>query len=78
MPIAVNKVKLQTDQIHNTNPTAGEIYQQIHKYIEIAHKNLEQAKQRQTHYANQKRTEVDFDIGQMVYLSTANFNKHQS
>src|SRR6185312_9837229 len=34
--------------------------------------NLRQAQQRQTHYANKQRREVEFSIGDQVLLSTAN------
>jgi len=75
LPISLDKSKMRIDQVYN--PTAGETYQKIHEHIENARKNLEQARQRQTFYANQKRTEVEYKAGQMVYLSTANLSTKQ-
>ena len=75
LPLLLDKSKMRTDQVYN--PKAGETYQKMHERIEIARKNLEQARQRQTFYANQKRTEVEYEVGQKVYLSTANLSTKQ-
>jgi len=52
LPISLNKSKMEIIHVHN--PTAGEAYQKIHEHLENARKYLEQARQRQTYYANQK------------------------
>jgi len=72
LPISMDKSKTRIDQV--SNPTAGETYQKFHGHIENARKNLELARKRQTFYTNQKRTEVEYEVGQMVYLSTTNLN----
>ena len=61
---------MSTDQIHN--PVAGEAYHQISQYVQMAKENLEQARQRQGHFTNLKRTETTFEVGQKVYLATNN------
>jgi hypothetical protein len=63
---------MKVDQTHN--PVAGEVYERINYYIGRAKENLEQARQRQAHFANQKRTETTYQVGQKVYLATTNLN----
>lgn len=63
---------MKVDQTHN--PVAGEVYERINYYIGRAKENLEQARQRQAHFTNQKRTETTYQVGQKVYLTTTNLN----
>ena len=55
-----------------SNPTAGELHERIMNNLKIAKDNLDQAQQRQALYANKKRTEKEYDVGQLVWLSRAN------
>jgi len=66
---------MRVDQVYNT--TVEETYQKIHKNIENTRKNLEEARHRQTFFTNQERTVVEYEIDQMVDLSTANLKMEQ-
>ena len=54
----------------SNNPTAADRIQQLHDAISLAKKNLAEAQNRQAHYANLKRREVELEVGQSVLLST--------
>lgn len=54
------------------NPTAEDVFQTLSSTLEQAKLNLQRAQQRQSHYANLKRREVEFEVGDRVYLSTEN------
>jgi hypothetical protein len=54
------------------NPSAEDVFQTLETTLKQAKTNLEQAQQRQAHYANMKRQEVEFDVGEEVWLSTVN------
>ena len=58
----------------SNNPTAADRIQLIHDSVRQAKANLQQAQQRQTHYANQHRKDVEFKVGDKVMLSTGHLN----
>ena len=60
---------MNSSRISN-NPTAAERIQQLHDSIQMAKKNIAEAQQRQAHYANLKRREIQLIVGQKVFLST--------
>ena len=66
LPNSVTVNRMKADQVKN--PTASEIAQHIQTAMQIATKNLEQARQRQTHYANQKRVETNYKVGESEYI----------
>ena len=57
---------------HSNNPTATELIEQLYHDLDTATSNLKQAQERQAKYANQRRREVNFQLGDQVLLSTAN------
>jgi hypothetical protein len=61
-------------QTESHNPDAGNLADNLKVYIDVAKQNLNQARLRQTQFANAKRTETSFEVGQQVYLSTSNLN----
>src|SRR3984893_10817976 len=56
------------------NNTVYELMQQLERNIELARNNMEMARNKQTHYANQHRRNVVFKEGEMVWLSTQHLN----
>jgi hypothetical protein len=56
------------------NNTVYELMQQLERNIELARNNMEMARNKQTHYANQHRRDVVFKEGEMVWLSTQHLN----
>ena len=56
----------------STNQVATEFYQRMQTDLEAARQQLAAAQQRQAHYANLKRQDAAFDVGDRVLLSTAN------
>ena len=71
-PMNKTSAVAKSDLAHN--PDAGLAVDIIQQNLSKAKANLEQARQRQTHFANEKRTEQEFQVGQQVLLSTANLN----
>jgi hypothetical protein len=68
----INRISNRIPCTESQNPVAGEAVDNIKKNIEKAKLNLEQARQRQAQFANEKRTETICEIAQQVYLSTVN------
>ena len=54
----------------SNNPTAADRIQQLHDSIRMAKQNIAEAQNRQAHYANLKRREIELVVGQKVFLST--------
>ena len=54
----------------SVNQSAEQMFETLRVALEQATKNLEQAQQRQAHFANQHRKEVEFAVGDKVFLST--------
>lgn len=54
----------------SNNPTAADRIARLHASIEDAKSSLLKAQARQTHYANLKRRELTFRVGDLVLLST--------
>jgi hypothetical protein len=61
-----------TREAEASNPTAGELHEKIMNNLKLAKDNIDQAQQRQTHYANEKRTEMEYQVGELVWLSRVN------
>jgi transposase InsO family protein len=61
-----------TSSSASNNPTATELIEQLYNDLDTATSNLKQAQERQAKYANQRRREVTFQLGDKVLLSTAN------
>ena len=57
-------------QTKSDNQTAEQVFESLRKALEQATKNLEQAQQRQAHFANQHRREIELQVGDKVWLST--------
>ena len=57
-------------QTKSVNQSAEHLFESLRVALEHATKNLEQAQQRQAHFANQHRKEVELDVGDKVFLST--------
>ena len=53
-------------------PAAEEVFKTLQQTTETARANLEKASQQQSLYANKKRTEINYSVGDKVYLSTEN------
>ncbi len=56
------------------NPASQQYYKNITDSIELAKKFMKEAQVNQAKYANKKRRDVHFKLGQLVLLSTANLN----
>src|SRR3954453_17077951 len=56
------------------NNAVYELMQKLERNIELARNNMQTARDKQTHYANQHRREVVFKEGEMVWLSTQHLN----
>lgn len=56
------------------NPAAGEALDGFKKLLQEARVNLEEASRRQAYYANQKRRDHQFKVGDLVWLSSKDFN----
>ncbi len=56
----------------STNQVAAEFYQRMQEDLHTAKQHLAAAQERQAHYANLKRQDAVFEIGDQVLLSTAN------
>jgi hypothetical protein len=56
------------------NPTATERIEKLHIHWDQARKCLEQAQQQQSKYANQKRRDLQFKVGDKVLVSTEHLN----
>jgi hypothetical protein len=56
----------------STNQVAAEFYQRMQEDLHTAKQHLAAAQERQAHYANLKRQDAAFEIGDQVLLSTAN------
>jgi hypothetical protein len=56
------------------NNTVQELMQRLEQNIELARSNMEHARDRQTHYANQRRRDLIFKEGEEVWLSTQHLN----
>jgi hypothetical protein len=52
------------------NQSAEHVFESLRVALEQATKNLHQAQQRQAHFANQHRKEVELEVGDKVFLST--------
>jgi hypothetical protein len=61
-----------TSSSASNNPNATELIEQLYNDLDTATSNLKQAQERQAKYANQRRREVTFQLGDKVLLSTAN------
>ena len=59
-------------QSKSINQSAEQVFESLRVALEQATKNLEQAQQRQAHFANQHRKEVELEVGDKVFLSTKN------
>jgi len=57
-------------QCKSANQSAEQMFESLRVALEQATKNLEQAQQRQAHFANKHRKEVELEIGDKVFLST--------
>ena len=57
-------------QTKSVNQSAEQVFESLRVALEQATKNLEQAQQRQAHFANQHRKEVELEVGDKVFLST--------
>lgn len=55
-----------------SNQAAADFLQRLHVDLQSAKTLLEQARERQARYANTKREDVNFSVGDKVLLSTAN------
>lgn len=55
---------------HAVNPAAANKAAEIHKFLDAAKAQLAQAQHRQMHYANTSRSDLSFEVGQAVMLST--------
>src|SRR4051812_2400160 len=53
-------------------PAAQAIIADMHDHMELAKQHLQRAQQNQAQYANKKRRDEQFDIGDQVLLSTSN------
>jgi RNase H-like domain found in reverse transcriptase/Reverse transcriptase (RNA-dependent DNA polymerase)/Integrase zinc binding domain/Chromo (CHRromatin Organisation MOdifier) domain/Retroviral aspartyl protease len=56
------------------NNAVYELMQKLERNIELARNNMQTARDKQTHYANQHRRDVVFKEGEMVWLSTQHLN----
>ena len=54
----------------NPNPDSADRIKILHQTHELAKKNLLKAQERQSHYADQRRRDVSFKVGDKVLLST--------
>ena len=59
------------------NQSASDMLSDLYTDLDRAKQNLHQAQQRQAHYANQHRRQVEFSIGDQVLLSTAHLKNEQ-
>jgi hypothetical protein len=57
-----------------SNNTVYELMQQLQQNIELARSNMENARDKQTYYANQHRRDLIFKEGEEVWLSTQHLN----
>ena len=57
-------------QHKSVNQTAEQLFESLRVALEQATQNLLQAQQRQAHFANQHRKEVELEVGDKVFLST--------
>ena len=57
-----------------SNNTVYELMQQLQQNIELARSNMENARDKQTYYANQHRRDLVFKEGEEVWLSTQHLN----
>lgn len=58
----------------STVPAVEEMFKTIQKTTQQAITNLKHAQRQQSYYANQRRREGQFKVGEQVYVSTANMN----
>lgn len=59
------------------NPAANNFLSEINRNIKMASENIVKAQQRQKKYADKRRSEADFEIGDQVLLSTKNLKLPQ-
>jgi hypothetical protein len=62
--------------VSNT-PAAQALLQQLRDAMAVAKQRLLEAQQSQAMYANRRRRDVTFNVGDEVWLSTANLNLHE-
>ena len=62
------------DTVSSTVPAAQAVFETIKQTTQQAIRNIEKAQQQQSLYANRKRREDKFHVGEQVYLSTQNLN----
>lgn len=55
-----------------TNAAAEELLEQLMESLGVARKNVEKAQEQQQKQANKHRQEQEFEVGQQVWISTAN------
>jgi RNase H-like domain found in reverse transcriptase/Reverse transcriptase (RNA-dependent DNA polymerase)/Integrase zinc binding domain/Chromo (CHRromatin Organisation MOdifier) domain/Retroviral aspartyl protease len=67
-------IRPRTELPESRNPAAGEAFQRFREHLEQARVNMEDASRRQARYANQKRREHEFNVGDMVWLSAKDLN----
>lgn len=60
----------------SNNPYSVNMITQMHQDFDSATKNIKLAQERQAFYANKKRRELTFKVGDQVLLSTANLSMH--
>jgi hypothetical protein len=60
--------------VPTTVPAAEEVFETIKRTTQQAIQNMQKAQQQQSLYANRKRREDKFQVGEQVYLSTQNLN----
>jgi len=69
-PVMIDTLKL------SKVPVASTWVQDLSSVLELAKKNLQAAKDRQKSYADSKRSELIFKVGDQVLLSTAHLNQN--
>ena len=62
------------DNIHNKNETALQLVSSLQQHLSTAKQRIEQAQQKQKHYADQKRTDIQYNIGDQVMLNAKDIN----
>jgi len=66
-------------QTKSVNQSVEQVFESLRVALEQATKNLHQAQQRQAHFANQNRKEVELEVGDKVLLSTRDLQlKHRA
>ena len=67
-PLFPTPVQFEDDN----NESVYDMMQKLQNNIELAKRNMQNAKDRQTHYANRHRRDFSFKEGEEVWLSTKN------